>query len=509
MAKAIWILNDQCSLTNSALASWQDEDLIFMVESRKELDLPFTHQKKTAFILAVNRTFAQTLTSQGKHVVYLDVLHSQHGWTQIEQLAALTKEYHLTEVWLMRPKSWAQRHELAQLEKSGLFQITLTRDTNLISDEAAMQPWFAAKSFRMETFYQKMRRQTGLLMDGAEPIGGSYNFDKANQQVLKKVPAKLPRLSFKKSALLLAVIADVQRHFPHQLGSCDPFYFSLTPEQARRELDHFIMHILPTFGQYQDNLILGDPYVSHSLLSAYINIGLLDPLEVCRAAEGAFFRHEASIETVEGFIRQILGWREYMFYKYLTLMPGLETANHLQAHRPLPASYWTGRTRMRCLAQAIADTLEHAYSHHIQRLMVTANFATLAHIAPHQVHQWYLGVYADAWEWVEIPNTIGMGLFADGGNIASKPYVSSAAYLNKMSNACGACPYDPKALAGENACPFNALYWHFIATHQDTLQHNTRMAMIVQSYRKFDPEKQATIARQADAIFMKLEAGEL
>jgi len=167
LAKAIWIFNDQCCLTNSALASWQDEDLIFMVESRKELDLPYTHQKKTAFILGVNRTFAQMLSGEGKHVIYLDVLHSQHGWTQIEQLAALTKEYHLTEVWLMRPKSWVQRHELAQLEKSGLFQITLTRDTNLISDEAAMQPWFAAKSFRMETFYQKMRRQTGLLMDVA------------------------------------------------------------------------------------------------------------------------------------------------------------------------------------------------------------------------------------------------------------------------------------------------------------------------------------------------------
>lgn len=509
MAKAIWILNDQCSLTNSALASWHDGDLIIMVESRKELDLPFTHQKKTLFILAVNRTFAQTLTKQGKHVIYLDFQYSHPGWTQIEQLAELTKIYRLAEVCLMRPKSWSQRQELAQLEKSELFQITLTRDTNLISDEMAMRPWFAAKSFRMETFYQKMRRQTGLLMDGAEPIGGSYNFDKANQQVLKKVPAKLPHLSFKKSALLLAVIADVQRHFPHQLGSCDPFYFSLTPEQARRELDHFIMHILPTFGQYQDNLILGDPYVSHSLLSAYINIGLLDPLEVCQAAEGAYFRHHASIETVEGFIRQILGWREYMFYKYMTLMPGLEKANHLQAHRPLPAFYWTGQTRLRCLAQAVADTLEHAYSHHIQRLMVTANFATLAQIDPHQVHQWYLGVYADAWDWVEIPNTIGMGLFADGGNIASKPYISSAAYLNKMSNACGPCPYDPKALAGENACPFNALYWHFIATHQDTLQHNTRMAMIVQSYRKFDPEKQATIARQADAVFAKLEAGEL
>lgn len=190
----------------------------------------------------------------------------------------------------------------------------------------------------METFYQKMRRQTGLFMDGAEPIGGSYNFDKANQQALRKVPAKLPRLSFKKSALMLAVIADFQRHFPHQLGTCDPFYFSLTPEQARRDLDHFIMHILPTFGQYQYHLIPGDPYVSHSLLSAYSDIGLLDPLEVCRATEGAFFRNEARIETVEGFIRQILGWREYMFYKYLTLMPGLETANHLQAHRH-PSGY--------------------------------------------------------------------------------------------------------------------------------------------------------------------------
>ncbi|NCA99221.1 MAG: cryptochrome/photolyase family protein [Clostridia bacterium] len=510
LAKAIWILNDQCSVTNSSLAAWQDGDLVLMAESKKELDLPFAHQKKTAFILGVNRTFAQTLTREGKPVVYLDFRQSQPDWTQIEQLTRLTLDRQLTEVWLMRPKSWSQRQELELLANSGGFQFTFTRDTNLISDEAVMQPWFAAKSFRMETFYQKMRRQTGLLMDiSGQPVGGQFNFDKANQQALKQAPAKHPRLSFKKSPLLLEVLQEVQRYFPHQLGSCDSFYFSLTSEQARRELDHFVAHILPTFGQYQDNLILGDPYVSHSLLSAYINVGLLDPMEVCQAAELAYFRNQASIETVEGFIRQILGWREYMFYKYLTLMPGLESANHLHAHRPLPAFYWTGQTHMRCLAQAITDTLEHAYSHHIQRLMITANFATLAQINPHQVHQWYLGVYADAWDWVEIPNTIGMGLFADGGKIASKPYVSSAAYLRKMSNACRTCPYDPKALAGANACPFNALYWHFIATHQATLQHNTRMAMIVQSYRKFAPEKQAAIAGQAKAIFARLDAGQL
>lgn len=509
MPKAIWILFDQCDLDHKALRCYTVGDVVFMAESVRELDLPYSHQKKTAFILAVFRTFAQLLRDQGKQVVYQHFSAAQADLNQIELLTQLTLANDLREVVLMTPKSLQHRQSVDALKARNTFELTLTRDSNLISDETQMRPWFAAKSFRMETFYQRMRKQTGLLMEGDQPIGGQFNFDKANQQALKKLPPRYPRLNFPKSDLLIEVLSDVSRHFSHQLGHCDRFYFSLTAEQAEKELDHFIQHILPDFGRYQDNMISGDAYVAHSLLSAYLNVGLLNPLKVCQAAERAYFQQRASIETVEGFIRQILGWREYMYYKYLTLMPALEQANHLAAHRPLPAFYWTGQTRMRCLAQAVADTLEHAYSHHIQRLMITANFATLAQIDPYQVHQWYLGVYADAWDWVEIPNTIGMGLYADGGQIGSKPYISSAAYIAKMSNFCPACAYDAKILAGEHACPFNALYWQFIATHQDKLINNSRMAMIVKSYQKFDPARQVAITEQAGQIFQKLDAGSL
>lgn len=504
MAKAIWILHDQCNVENSAIKTFKKDDVIFMVESKKELDLKFTHKKKTAFILSVNRHFGETLQSIYNQVVVMPLLESE-DLSQIQGLLKLTDQHHLSEVVLMLPKSYTHRQEINTIKH---LAFTMTDDVNLISDETVMLPWFKSKSFRMETFYQKMRLQTNLLMDAfQQPLGGAFNFDKKNQNKLKVIPIPYKRRSFKKDEITLAAIQQVNQIFPHQLGNTQSFYFAINAKQAQIECDHFIKYILKDFGQYQDNMIQDDAYIAHSLLSAYLNIGLLNPLKVCQQVHHAVLEALVPIESAEGFVRQILGWREYMFYKYHSLMPNLLNISTHKSTRNLPAFYWNSKTKMNCLHQTVVDSLTHAYSHHIQRLMVSANFANLAQIHPFQVHEWFLGIYADAYEWVEVPNTLGMGLFVDQGNIASKPYISSGAYINKMSNYCESCFYDPKIFIGERACPFNALYWNYIHDYKMTLKSNPRMNMIVSSYEKFTDEKKESISTQAQYIFNQLEKG--
>lgn len=497
MAKAIWILNDQCDLNNSALTHLTTDDVVMMVESKKELDLPFTHKKKTAFILAVNRQFAQTLINQQVAVVYITIQDGDFSLSQIEQLTILTKQHLINKVVISQPKDYQQRQQLQQLTD---FDLIITKDNNLISDESKMAPWFKSKNFRMETFYQVNRKQTGLLMNHDQPIGGKFNFDKANQKPLKEIPKPISRRLFESTDLVNEVCDLVEHTFNNQLGVTRPFDMATTPSQAQQLLTDFIDNHLAHFGQYQDNIILDDPFVHHSKCSAAINIGLIHPLDVCMQVEAAYQQGKASIEAVEGFIRQIIGWREYMFYQYHAMMPNLKHANAMNATEKLPAFYWTGFTKMNCVKHAIKDTLKHGYAHHIQRLMITGNLANLLQVNPNEVNQWYLGVYVDAWEWVQLPNTVGMALYADGGIIASKPYISSAAYINKMSNACAPCAYNHQLLKGEQACPFNALYWNYIAIHQDKLKMNQRMNMIVASYNKFDQQKKEDIKTQVQWI---------
>lgn len=501
MTRAIWILNDQCDLNNTALKRATPDDLIFMAESFHDLDGAFAHQKRTAFILAVNRSFSQTLTTLDYrvHVVPFQAAGSK---SQLELLIELTRLHRVTEVLLMTPKDVVHREIVKEIHD---FTVTLLRDSNLISDERIEITAFKERSFRMERFYQSMRKKTGLLMQNGLPIEGQFNFDQANQNGLKQIPQPIKRIRHPKSEVLNNVLLDVKMHFSHQLGQLEPFHFAITAAEAQIEQQQFIDEILPLFGHYQDNIVLEDAYLYHSLLSAYLNIGLLDPFALCQKVQTAYLEGRCSIASAEGFIRQVLGWREYIFYQYQVLMPHLEHMNFLKAQRPLPSFYWTAKNNMRCIENAVQNTLTHAYAHHIQRLMVLANFANLAQIDPFQVHQWFLGVYADAYAWVEMPNTLGMGLYADGGRIASKPYVSSAAYLHKMSNACESCAYRYKELLGEKACPFNALYWDYIRRHQSEFVSNPRMTMMVATYQKFNNDKKEAINQQAKWIFQLLD----
>jgi deoxyribodipyrimidine photolyase-related protein len=313
----------------------------------------------------------------------------------------------------------------------------------------------------------------------------------------------------KKDNITLEVLDLVTKKFPENFGNLLPFHFAVTNKEALIEAQHFIDELLPNFGDYQDAMVRDESYLYHSLLSCYINIGLLDPLEICKMAEDSYHQEKAPINAVEGFIRQILGWREYVRGIYWLYMPQYLENNFFNATRALPEFYWGKKTEMFCLKEVVNQTKIHSYSHHIQRLMITGNFALLAGLNPKKVHEWYLAVYADAFEWVEVPNTIGMALHADGGIIASKPYAASARYISKMSNFCKSCKFDPEEIIGENACPFNSLYWNFMKQNEGKLKSNQRLKFVYPTWYKMKEEKREKILETAKKYLEKLENNQL
>jgi deoxyribodipyrimidine photolyase-related protein len=360
----------------------------------------------------------------------------------------------------------------------------------------------------MEFFYRDMRRRTGLLMtpDG-EPEGGRWNFDAENRKRLPNGVAVPSPPGFAPDATTAAVIDLVRQRFTNGFGDIDGFNFPVTAREAEAALADFIAHRLPGFGDWQDAMQRDQPFLFHAVISPALNIGLLDPLEVCRAVEAAWRAGDVALNAAEGFIRQIIGWREYVRGIYWLRMPEYGTLNALGAERPLPEFYWSGATDMACMAQVVRQTRRDAYAHHIQRLMVTGNFALLAGLHPDAVDEWYLSVYADAYQWVEMPNTRGMALFADGGMLGSKPYAASGAYINRMSDYCRDCAYDVKQATEANACPFNFLYWDFIARHAERLAGNARMTMPLRNWERMPADRRGAIRARAAAFLAELEAG--
>jgi deoxyribodipyrimidine photolyase-related protein len=312
-------------------------------------------------------------------------------------------------------------------------------------------------------------------------------------------------MRFQPDAITAEVIALVRRHFPENFGEVEPFWFAVTRADARRALAHFLRHALPGFGDHQDAMLQGEDYLFHAAISQYLNAGLLTPEEICRKAEAAYHDGAAPLNAVEGFIRQILGWREFVRGVYWLKMPGYAQANFLGAERRIPAFYWTGDTQMNCLAQVIDQTRREALSHHIQRLMVTGNFAMLIGVRPADINLWYLAVYADAFEWVELPNTHGMATFADGGVVGSKPYAAGGNYIDRMSDFCASCRFDVKQKNGENACPFKYLYWNFMIEHRDRLKGNQRLNYVYKTLERMGDERVRAIRRDAERFLGRLE----
>jgi deoxyribodipyrimidine photolyase-related protein len=467
------------------------------------------HPKKIAFLFSAMRHFAAELEESGVRVRYIKLDDASNTGSFTGEVQRAAKELNPSRLIVTEPGEYRVLDMMKGWHEKLGIPVEIVSDTRFLATHAEFDAWAQGKKqFRMEFFYREMRKKYAVLMEpDGKPSGGVWNYDKQNRKPPKVGMTSPPRLSHKKSAITQDVLALVKDTFSHHFGTLEPFFYAVTRKQALMELDHFVTHILPNFGDYQDAMVAGEPYLYHSLLSSYLNAGLLLPLEICQKAEAAYRASKAPLNAVEGFIRQILGWREYIRGIYWHFMPEYGERNTLNATHPLPDFYWGATTHMFCVAESVRHTRDHAYSHHIQRLMITGNFALLAGLDVKAVQAWYLAVYSDAYEWAEMPNTLGMALFGDGGVVASKPYAASGKYIHRMSNYCETCTFDPDEMTGEKACPFNALYWDFLVRHEQKFRRNQRMPYVFSTWDKFTPEKQKAIRAQAALSLQKMADG--
>ena len=500
------ILGDQLSDAITSLDGLDPaHDRVLMAEVRDECTYVRHHKKKIVLVLSAMRHFADRLRALGVAVDYVQLDDPDNTHSLRHELQRAVRRLRPERAVVTEAGEWRLMQDMAGWQEAAGIPVEIAADTRFLCSHGQFRHWAEGRrEFRMEFFYREMRRRHGVLMDGDAPAGGRWNFDAENRK--RMPPGTKPPLppQFEPDAITAAVIALVEREFGEHFGITAHFDLPVTHEQATLALDHFVSERLASFGDWQDFMRTGDPVLFHALISTSLNCGLLDPMVACRAAERAAREGSAPLNAVEGFIRQILGWREYVRGIYWLRMPEYGQGNALEARRPLPWFYWSAETKMNCMAQAIGDTRDNAYAHHIQRLMITGNFALLAGLDPDQVDEWYMVVYADAYQWVEMPNVRGMALFADGGVMGSKPYAASGAYINRMSDYCRGCAYDVKRATGEGACPFNFLYWDFIARHQQRLEANPRMAMPARTLSRMDPARitamRAEAARFLDAL---------
>lgn len=500
MTTLIPLFADQLSRDLPPLSISDEGDaVILMMEVRGEADSVAHHRKKLIFLFSAMRHFANDLRARGWTVDYIALDDADNTGSFEGEIERALGRHDIDQIRLCEPSEYDVLTRVEGWEDRFDIPVTIMEDSRFIASKAEFADWASGrKQFRMEYFYREMRRKTGLLMDDDKPVGEQWNFDKDNRKPAKADLFMPKPLRFEPNDITRAVIDMVGEHFPTRFGKADDFFFGVTRDDALSALDYFIEHALPRFGDYQDAMLTDEPFLYHSLISMYLNAGLLGPVEICERVAAAYDSGHAPINAVEGYIRQIIGWREYVRGIYWLRMPDYVSENALGATRELPDFYWTGETDMHCVSQAVMQTRDHAYAHHIQRLMITGNFALLIGADPRLVHEWYLGVYIDAFEWVELPNSLGMSQFADGGLLGSKPYASSGSYINRMSNYCGDCKYKVKERIGPDACPFNSLYWHFIDRNKETLSGNQRMSMIYRNFEKMDAETKRDILKTAD-----------
>ncbi len=509
MSRLRLVLGDQLSADLSSLRDLAPGDVVLMAEVMDECSYVPHHAHKITLVLSAMRHFAERLRARGITVEYRRLDDPENTNSLRGEVIRAAAAHHATEVVVTEPGEYRLLADMRDWPVACGCPVDIRADDRFLCGIGPFRDWAAGrKSLRMEFFYRDMRRSHDILLDDGEPCGAQWNFDHDNR---KKLPASVvppPTPRFTPDAVTCEVMALVAARFPDNMGDVANFALPVTQDDANAMLDDFIARRLPAFGDWQDSMKAGNPHLFHSLISTSLNLGLLNPLDICRRAEAAYRQGAAPLNAVEGFIRQILGWREYIRGIYWLRMPEYKRLNALGAHRRLPGFYWTGQTRMRCMKEAVGATITHAYAHHIQRLMITGNFALLAGLDPDAVDEWYLAVYADAYEWVEMPNTRGMALFADGGIVGSKPYAASGAYINKMSDYCGGCAYDVKDATGDNACPFNALYWDFIARHADRFAGNNRMAMPLMAMKKMPEAKITALRTRATAFLDAMDQGE-
>ena len=508
MTVLIPILGDQLSHGLASLEGVARADaVVLMMEVAEETVYVRHHKAKIALVLSAMRHFAAELRAAGWVVDYVALDDPNNSGSFSGEVARAVERHRPRLIRIVEPGEWRVKAMIDGWETRFSIPVEILPDTRFICGILEFQTWAQSRNdLVMEYFYREMRRKTGLLMtaDG-KPEGGEWNLDKQNRAPPRRGLNYPEPLRFAADDVTTEVLVMVATRFRDHFGSVESFGLPVTAEQAHRALDHFIRAALPDFGTYQDAMVTGQDWLYHSWLSPALNLGLLTPLEVARAAERAYHDGHAPLNAVEGFIRQVIGWREYVRGYYWLEMPEVASANALGAERPLPDFYWTGRTEMLCLAEAVRNTRDNAYAHHIQRLMVLGNFAMLAGVRPQEVADWFLVVYADAYEWVELPNVIGMSQHADGGRIATKPYAGGGAYINRMSDHCGHCRYDVKQKTGPDACPFNALYWDFLARHERRFRGNRRMSTIYANWDRMSADQRDAYRASAAAFLDTLE----
>ena len=503
------ILGDQLSLQIPSLRGATADDLILMAEVRAEATYVKHHKKKIAFVFSAMRHFAEEMAAQGltlRYVRYDDVENAGSLFAEVQRAVAA---HPIDEIIVTSPGEYRLLSEmLGWADRLGI-ALTLLDDDRFLATSEDFARWAEGrKQLRMEYFYREMRRRYSVLMEPDGPTGGQWNYDAEN----RKPPAQglnVPQpFAVAPDAVTREVMDLVAQEFPDHFGDLEPFGYAVTREGALAALELFIEERLARFGDYQDAMVQGEPWMFHSHIALYLNCGLLLPLECIERAEHAYRLGRAPLNAVEGFIRQIVGWREFVRGLYWLKMPGYKEENFLGADRALPAFYWTADTQMNCLRQAVLETKENAYAHHIQRLMVLGNFALLAGVHPDEVNDWYMLVYADAYEWVELPNVSGMVLFADGGVLASKPYAASGAYIKRMSNYCDSCSYKVSVKNGPKACPFNYLYWDFIGRNEAKLRGNPRMGFVFKTFDRMSVDKRLAVRDDTHRFFKALEKNE-
>lgn len=493
------ILGDQLNYHHSWYKNQNKDTIYVMMELRQETDYVMHHiQKVTAFFAAM-RAFATHLQSQNLKVVYLKLDHENARKSLTDNLSQYLEEYSITTFEYQQPDEYRLSEQLASFAERLSISNKKYSSEHFLVPHDALEDTFGEKPGVMESFYRKMRLKYKILLDEDKPIGGKWNFDEENR---KSLPKSINIPIYKSYAHdVKDIVQVIQENGVKSFGNIDAknFHWPTSRQESLQYLQYFHHNLLHNFGKYQDAMHTDEPFLFHSRLSFALNTKMLHPLEVIEKTIAFAQENQDSISLaqVEGFVRQILGWREYMRGVYWTQMPEYAKKNFLQHSRKLPDFYWNGKTNMRCMQAAISQSLDHAYAHHIQRLMVTGNFALLANLDPKEVSDWYLGIYIDAIEWVEMPNTRGMSQFADGGIVATKPYIASANYINKMSNYCKNCQYNHREKTGENACPFNSLYWNFLDQHQSVLGKNHRMAMMYKNWERKDAEERTAILKQA------------
>jgi (6-4)DNA photolyase len=507
--RLVLVLGDQLTQSVAALrAADRKRDVVLLAEVQQEASYVRHHKKKIAFVLSAMRHFADELADDGWRVDYVKLNDQGNSGSIVVEVERALSRHGCGCVLVTKPGEWRLFDALEKLRERLNVDFNILEDDRFLCSGCEFARWAnGRKQLRMEHFYREMRRRTGLLMDEhGEPCGGRWNFDTENRKPPKKelVPASPKRFPTDETTQKVLQLVDVW--FGDHFGALEPFWFAVTRKQAEAAFDHFVENSLEHFGDYQDAMLLGKPFLYHAVASLYLNVGLLDPLGTCRQVDDAYRMGHISVYAAEGFIRQIIGWREYVRGIYWLEMPDYVHLNFFEHQHPLPDFYWTAQTDMACIRACVEQTRDEAYAHHIQRLMITGNFAMLVGVDPKAVHEWYLAVYADAYEWVELPNTLGMSQFADGGLLGSKPYAAGGNYINRMSDYCSDCHYNVKEKSGPSACPFNYLYWDFLWRHRAKLAGNPRLAHAYRTLDRMDNRRKAEIPLDANRFIQGLRA---